>query len=165
MFVPALISLYTQPVAISVILFMAAIFSTLYHLSNECRHATSDEIWASLTVMVILVLGLRLTAELGFFHWRVLAIFSTGITAFVAYLTHGSREDTSVTTFKYELWHSIWHTLAAFAATLVVMKKSDIQFTNSNESLISWLQQTYEKSKENLSEWSITTPKIYSVTK
>lgn len=145
MFIPALISLHTQPIIISIILLMASIFSTLYHLSDECNHATSDEIWASLTLMILLVMTLRLAAELGFFNWRVISIFALGITAIVAYMTHGSRHDTSQTSHKYELWHSLWHTFAAVAATLIVMKKSSITF-KSDDSLITTIKETYQKS-------------------
>jgi hypothetical protein len=152
MFIPAAISLYTQPVIISVVLLLAAIFSTLYHLSNECNHATSDEIWASLTLMILLVLSLRLSAELGFLHWRVIGVFAFGITAIVAYMTHGSRHDTSVTSRRYELWHSIWHTLAAASATLIIMRKSDIHF-KSDDSFVKWIRDSYQKSREDLGHW------------
>ncbi len=152
MFIPAIISLKTQPIIFSVVLFMAAIFSTLYHLSDEANHATSDEIWASLTLMLILVMSLRLAAELGFFHWRVVSIFAFGITAIVAYMTHGCRNDTTVTSHEYEMWHSIWHTFAAAAATLVIIKRSDISF-KSDDSFVTWIQESYQKSKENLNQW------------
>lgn len=152
MFIPAIISLKTQPVIFSIVLFMASIFSTLYHVSDECNHATSDEIWASLTLMLILVMSLRLSAELGFFHWRVGSIWALGIIAIVAYMTHGCRNDTSVTSHEYEMWHSIWHTFAAAAATLVIMKKSNISF-NSDDSFVTWMKESYTKSKENLNQW------------
>ncbi len=149
LFIPAIVSLYTQTLMISIVLLLASTFSTMYHLSDEESHGTSDEIWASLTLMVLLVLSLRLSAELGFIHWRVISIWAIGITAIVAYLTYGCRSDTSVTSEKYELWHSLWHTFAAIAALLVVYKRSTIQF-HSDESFVDWLKRSFHKSRENI---------------
>jgi hypothetical protein len=145
MFIPAMISLYTQPMIISFVLFMASIFSTLYHMSDECNHATSDEIWASLTLMILLVMTLRLAAELGMFHWRVLLAFVFGVTAITAYMTKGSRNDTTETSIEYEKWHSIWHTFAAAAATVIVLQKSKITFRSDT-----LMKDTYQKSRENI---------------
>ena len=155
MFIPACISLYTQPMVVSFILMMASIFSTLYHMSDECHHATTDELWASLTLMVLLVMTLRLAAELGILNWRVLLTIVSGVTAITAYMYKGSRQDTTVTSTEYEKWHSVWHTLAAVAATLIVLKKSKITF-RSDDSFYTLMKDTYQKSRADLGSMMYT---------
>jgi predicted membrane channel-forming protein YqfA (hemolysin III family) len=126
-FVPALLSLFRQCIFVSVVLINAALFSTLYHVSNEKNYEDLDVFWASLAVFVALLLLAVLALDYAPWNWRIVMPLLFGVTAFVLYFTDGQCQgDPCVPTQKYDLYHSLWHLFIGIAGIFLVWTPVDL---------------------------------------
>lgn len=129
MFIPFIISLFTQPVLIAVIIGLAAFWSCVYHTYSENVFGDMDIIWANITTGVICVLLNLVLLTYGFKSWRFIIPFIISLTSALIYIFKGYSKDPVTMTERdkneYEVWHGIWHTLAAVSAIFLVISPID----------------------------------------
>jgi hypothetical protein len=123
LFLPAVISLYTQPFFVSLVLLLAALFSTLYHESDETTYATADEITALIAFLLVFVMLTLLAVKYGIFSRRVVIPFVFGAVAVGFYLFGNDQEGDGLTTRAEDINHSIWHIGTTLAATFIVIQR------------------------------------------
>jgi uncharacterized membrane protein YfcA len=121
LFIPTFISFFRQSLIVTIILLNSAIFSTLYHLSDEKDYETFDLIWASLAILIGLLLLAALARKYPPWNWRIFMPFALSTAAFVIYFVEGSASTTEDTdSSHYDLWHSLWHLLIGLAGLFLV---------------------------------------------
>ncbi len=135
LFLPATVAFVRQAIPVAIVYFGAALFSTLYHSYGEQRYADMDVMWASLAVLVGLVVLALLAARYAFWNWRILVpalCGLAGVTLFFISADHGDDEEDGVSrsdNSNYEILHSIWHglmTVAGIALLWTPVKLGDI---------------------------------------
>lgn len=119
-FVPALVASCYQSILVAIVFFNAALFSTMYHAYGENRYESLDIIWASLALLLALMLIAVLVKRFGVWSWQVLLPMLMGSTAIVLYLTEGNITG-NMRPSEYETFHSLWHVLSSIAVTLLAM--------------------------------------------
>lgn len=143
-FIPTIISAFTQHVIIFIILFMTSLFSTLYHSFDEEKFETIDTIFASLS----LILAILLTFALGLqykmakdqstqkkrYLARLIIVVIFGIGALVAYFLGGSDLDSDDDTDNehYDALHSGWHMGLFVAGTALVAQPINLSILNKS---------------------------------
>ena len=143
-FIPTIISAFTQHLMIFVILFMTSLFSTLYHSFDEEKFETIDTIFASLS----LILAILLTFALGLQYKmaksnsfekkqllaRLLIVVIFGVAALVCYFVGGSdlSEDDDTDNDHYDALHASWHIGLFVAGTALVAKRIDLSLLNKS---------------------------------
>jgi hypothetical protein len=104
----------------SIILFLAALFSTLYHESNQTRFVELDMVFASLSIFIILYLYLFICLKI--YHplsHQILLPLIFGILSLVVYFIKGDHHYDDLE--YYSFYHSCWHMLAFISSLLVVL--------------------------------------------
>ena len=120
---PACVAFYKQPAPVAIVLINATVFSVLYHESEEEKYDVMDQIWANLSLLLI-ILGFVVMLRTRGVDRRVVFTLATAVLAGVMYALQGYREP-GPSTEKYELYHSLWHIFSALAATSVVADDLD----------------------------------------
>lgn len=120
-FVPAFLAFFRQNIVVAIIFFNAALFSTLYHLNDETEYEDLDVLWASLAVLISLVLLAVLARHYPPWHLRILVPFFLGVAGFIVYFVGGQMSsDPAVTEDDhYDLYHSLWHLFIGLAGAAV----------------------------------------------
>lgn len=129
-FVPALISAFRQQLIVTITFTGAALFSTLYHSYNEQEFTELDVIWASLAILVALLMLAVLVRHYRPWHWRVSLPLALGLTALILYFVEGRNSTSnSVDPSHYNLYHSLWHLFVALSALVLVWTPVDLRET------------------------------------
>jgi len=132
-FIPAILALFRQSLVVAIIYFNAAIFSTLYHVSDQKQYAELDVIWASLAILISLVMLAVISLYYAPWNWRVFLPFMFGISGLIVYFVGGQCSDTCQTNdHHYVLYHSLWHLFIGLAGLAVVwtpVKLQEAQFS------------------------------------
>lgn len=160
-FVPTLLSFFRQSIVVTIVLFNAALFSTLYHFSDETEYENLDIIWASITVLMALLLMAILARRFPPWNWRVFLPFSFGLAAFIVYFTQGQARATEgsdeldTDSNTYILWHSLWHVLIGLAGTFLVWTPVNLADANiSYAQLYKDIHRNYVKNTMNVETFS-----------
>jgi len=137
LFLPALITFFKQSIIVFIIVFNAALYSTLYHITDEDdRYETYDVVFALLGVTIGLVVLALLSRKYKFYNWRVLIPVVFSIIASVIYFYHGTchrsqdkidEKSCTESNANYELYHSLWHLLMAGAGTALFWTPVDLK--------------------------------------
>lgn len=127
LFLAAGVSFFYQPAFVTIILFMSAYFSTLYHESDEQMYITEDLIFAFMGFVLVFTMIIILAVKHGIFNYRVLIPLVFGIIAISFFLGGGSDfdETDNITPENYETYHSLWHIFTSLAAISVVVQDVD----------------------------------------
>jgi len=122
-FIPTIVSFFRQSIVVTLIYFFSALFSTLYHASDEGSYADEDVMWAVLAIFISLIMLAILTL-----HFPI--IF--GIAGIVIYLTEGQLSETPCDKAdeNYAIFHSIWHVLMMFSGLCLVWTPIDLSEAN-----------------------------------
>jgi len=127
-FVPTLLAFFRQSLLVTIIYFNAALFSTLYHVHDEKQYADLDVMWASLAVLISLVMLAVVALHYAPWNWRVFLPFAFGIAGFIVYFVGGQASDTCVAEGDddYDLFHSLWHLFVGLAGLFIVWTPVDL---------------------------------------
>lgn len=132
-FVPAFIALGRQNVVVAIVLMASSLFSLLYHINDERAYEELDVIWASLAVLIALLLLCVLLTRYVPWHPRVALPLAFGLAGLLVYFLEGQSTGTGGTDSNhYELYHSLWHFFVALSATALVwtpVQMSELNFT------------------------------------
>ena len=131
-FIPTVISFFRQSIVVTLIYFFSALFSTLYHASDENNYSDEDVMWAVLAIFISLVMLAILTLHYPIWNWRILIPILFGIAGIVIYVTEGQLSETPCDKADehYAIFHSIWHTLMAISGTALVWSPIDLAEAN-----------------------------------
>ena len=144
-FVPAAISVFRQSLLITLIFAATALFSTLYHASNETKYEEIDVFFACLSIILSLVMLALIAIHYAPWSWRVLLPVIFGAVGMIVYFLEGQASpDHSDLGDHYELYHSLWHLFIAIAGTILVWTP-----VNLGETSLSY-SELYLKMKKNL---------------
>jgi len=134
LFVPTLISAYTQAMPVTLAFGFSTVFSTMYHASDEDSYETLDVIWANIAMFLALIMIGLIAIRYGVFHWRVLVPFIFGSIAIALYFIHGYADDDEDpdTLPEYDLYHSLWHLFLGLAAISIVITPVDLRDANGS---------------------------------
>ena len=129
LFVPTLISVYTQAMPVTLTFAFSTVFSTMYHASDEDDYETLDVIWANIAMFLALIMIGLIAIRYGIFHWRVLVPFILGAAAIFIYFFNGYADDDENPNDlpDYDLYHSLWHVFLGLAAISIVITPVDIR--------------------------------------
>lgn len=132
-FVPTIIAFFRQSFLITIIFFNAALFSTLYHASNEENYEELDVMWANLAVLCSLIILVIVSKRYSPWNWRVLVPTIFGLGAFGLYFGYGRAPETTNTELdnEYNLFHSLWHVLISISGMFVAWQTCDLSEINS----------------------------------
>jgi len=92
LFVPAVVSFYSQPFLVTLIIAIAASVSVAYHSYREAKHGTTDMIFSHITMLVVATAFTLVIVRRGFFHWRTLLTLVLSVLSLFVYATVGYRE-------------------------------------------------------------------------
>lgn len=131
-FIPTIISFFRQSIVVTLIYFFSALFSTLYHASNEGNYSQEDVMWAVLAIFISLIMLAILTLHYPIWNWRILIPICFGVAGIVIYLSEGQLNETAChhADEQYSIFHSIWHLLMALSATALVWSPIDLSEAN-----------------------------------
>jgi len=131
-FIPTIISFFRQSVVVTLIYFFSALFSTLYHASDEGSYSEEDVMWAVLAIFISLVMLAILTLHYPIWNWRIIIPIIFGIAGIVIYVTQGQLSETPCDKAdeNYAIYHSIWHVLMCVSATSLVWSPIDLSEAN-----------------------------------
>lgn len=153
LFIPALIALLRQSIVVAIVLFNAAMFSTLYHVNDQQAYAEMDVVWASLTVLISLTMLALLAARYPPWNWRIILPFLLGVAGIIVYFVGGQYHDSAEMEADnennhYDLWHSLWHFLVGTAVLLIVWTPVDLsEASMSYAELSRKIQRNFTKPK------------------
>lgn len=161
LFVPTLMSVYTQSMPITLTFAFSTVFSTLYHTSNEESYGTLDVIWANIAMFLALIMLGLIAVRYGVFHWRVMLPFIFGAAAISLYFFHGYADDgvDPNNLEHYELYHSLWHLFLGLAAIAIVITPVDI--SDASNSYWEMIRKTPGKGNASHRKWV----KAHSITR
>lgn len=132
-FLPGAVALFRQSLIVSIILLASALFSTLYHASTETSYAELDVFFASLALMVAVVMLLIVASRYGVLSWRFFCPFSLGLAGLIIYFVEGQFDPVQPKAFQhYDLFHSLWHLLLSIAAFILVLTPVDLSLVKMN---------------------------------
>jgi predicted membrane channel-forming protein YqfA (hemolysin III family) len=152
-FIPTAVSFFKQSIIVSLLYFFSALFSTLYHASNEQKWVQEDVIYATFAILISLALLAILTVHYPVWNWRILVPLAFGIAGLVVYVTEGQLDDITcdIATNNYSgQQHVVWHFLMAIAATVLVWTPVDL--SEANDSYL----EMYKKAVKNNTKVPIT---------
>jgi len=117
---------------VTLIYFFSALFSTLYHASDEKNYADEDVTWATFAILISLILLAILTVHYPIWNWRILIPIIFGVAGIVIYVSHGQLSQTPCdqADTEYVIYHDIWHLLMAIAASALVWSPVDLSEAN-----------------------------------
>lgn len=124
MFIPVVVSMFKQSMIITIIMGLAAFWSTIYHTFDENAFGDIDMIWANVTTGVILVLMTVSSIQYGIFSWQTLPSILVSLASATIYVVKGYKTS-EIDSKDYELWHGVWHLLAALSAFMLVIHPLD----------------------------------------
>lgn len=143
-FIPAVVALFRQSLLISIILLSSALFSTLYHASTETSYAELDVFFASLALIIAVIMLLIVASRYGVLSWRFFCPFSLGLAGLIVYFVEGQFDPVRPqASCHYDLFHSLWHLLLSIAAFILVMTPVDVSLVKLN------LVELFSKSQRN----------------
>lgn len=120
LYIPTLISLFTQHVLVFLILFFSSTVSLLYHLKDE-RDFLEEDVTASILLGIVMILALFIRfITVGPFHWLFWGPLLLLIPSLVFFFL--VRKNTIEEDENYDLYHSLWHFLIAGVISLLVIK-------------------------------------------
>jgi len=130
LYIPAYISIWTQPFPITLIILAAATWSSLYHYHRELEFQEMDVIWANLTSLFIGLMLILVSMQYGFFSQQVIWPLIIAIVAMIIYINKASvRPGESVSTVpNYDYWHGLWHLLTSLTAFLLVNHRTNYKY-------------------------------------
>lgn len=125
-FVPAVIAFLRQSLLVAIVYIMSALFSTLYHTSNELDYGDMDVMWASMAILVSLVMLAIIAMHYAPWNWRVVLPVAFGVTAVVLYAVGGQNMDSTSKDSNYDLYHSLWHLFVGLAGIVLAWTPVDL---------------------------------------
>jgi hypothetical protein len=130
LFIPAIFSAWTQPFPVTIIIFLASTWSSLYHYSQEKQFQELDVIWANITSLFTGLMLILVAMQYGFFSKEVIYPLLIAILAFGIYIEKASVQpgQSTDTVPNYDLWHGIWHCLTSLTALLLVYHKTNYNY-------------------------------------
>ena len=138
LFLPAILSFFRQSLVVTIVFFCSALFSTMYHANDENNYEDLDLIWASLTILVALVMLCLIATKYVFWNWRVLLPLVFGVAGLLVYFLEGmqSTDPLQKDDSHYDLYHSLWHLFIAIAGTFLVWTPVNVAEANMSFSEI-----------------------------
>ena len=131
LFIPTVVSAWTQPFPITIIMFLASLSSTGYHYYYQKKFSELDVTWASITTLSTLVMLILLSLEFGIRSKRVTVPFFLMMLAIFIFVTKASLSDSpndEAMTNSYGLWHGSWHLLTALSALFILNHKINYKY-------------------------------------
>lgn len=130
LYIPAVVSIWTQPFPVSIILFISATWSSLYHYHQEKEFQELDVIWANLTSLFTLFMVVLVAMQFGFFSRQVMLPLLTASIALGIFIFKGSvpQGGTIEDVPNYDVWHGIWHILSSLTALGFVYHKTNYDY-------------------------------------
>ena len=128
MFIPSAIAFFRQSMVVAIAFTVSTIFSVMYHVHSEKKYAELDIIWASLAILVALVMLTIISMRYPPWSWRIVLPVAFGMAAILEYFFMGQADDeTDSETDDYATFHSVWHLLIVAAATFLVVTPVDLR--------------------------------------
>jgi hypothetical protein len=134
-FIPGIVAFLRQSIIVAIVFLMSALFSTLYHTSGQIDYGDSDVMWASMGILIALLMLAINAMHYPVWNWRVFVPVVSGITAVVLYVVGGQNTNSGGEGSHYDLYHSLWHvfiTIGALALTLTPVDLTEIQYSYPN---------------------------------
>lgn len=125
-FVPGLIAFLRQSIIVAIIFLMTALFSTLYHTSCEQDYGDMDVMWASMAILVALLMVAINAMHYAPWNWRVLLPVAFGVTGVVLYVVGGQNTNSGGEPSNYDLYHSLWHLFIGLAGIVLAWTPVDL---------------------------------------
>jgi hypothetical protein len=125
-FLPAAISVFTQSVVVTLIYAGSALFSLLYHCTQEEQYGDVDLQMAIMAILISLVLLSVVANKYSWTSWRVLLPVVFGVIGMAIYFLEGQSCSIVHDKENYRLYHSLWHLLMAISGTLLVITPVDL---------------------------------------
>lgn len=125
-FVPGLVAFLRQSILVAIVFLMSALFSTLYHTSNEQDYGDMDVMWASMAIFIALLMLAINAMHYAPWNWRVILPLAFGVAGIVLYVV-GGQKTTSGEAVNYDLYHSLWHLFVGLAG--LVLAWTPVDFT------------------------------------
>lgn len=125
-FVPGVIAFLRQSILVSIIFLMTALFSTLYHTSNEQDYGDMDVMWASMAILVALLMLAINAMHYAPWNWRVVLPLAFGVTGIVLYVVGGQYTNSGGEPSNYDLYHSLWHLFIGLAGIVLAWTPVDL---------------------------------------
>jgi predicted membrane channel-forming protein YqfA (hemolysin III family) len=132
MFLPAIVSIWTQSVVVTLVLLTAAGASTLYHSHDESSFSMYDVVGALAAGLLVLLMLLMHMRHYRLWHWRTGVPLLCFLGGLFVYSWRGSAVGQVHPNHieEYDLYHSIWHVLGTLAALFTVMTPVDLKQLN-----------------------------------
>ncbi len=150
-FIPAIMSFFRQSLLVTIVFLCSALFSTLYHSSNEKSYADMDVLWANLAIFTALVLLALIAVRYPIWNWRVLLPVVFGLIGLVLYFVEGQADPNHPVDVHYDLYHSLWHLFICLAGVVLVWTPVDLSEANASYAEI------YIKILKNNADYSLNT--------
>ena len=131
LFIPTVVSAWTQPFPITIIMFLASLCSTGYHYYYQKKFSDLDVTWASITTLSTLVMLVLLSLQFGIRSKRVTVPFFLMMMAIFIFVTKASLSDNPTdqeSNNRYDLWHGIWHILTSLSALFILNHKINYKY-------------------------------------
>jgi hypothetical protein len=131
LFIPTVMSAWTQPFPITIIMFLASLSSTGYHYYYEKKFSELDVTWASITTLSTLIMLILLSLQFGVRSRRVLTPLFFMLIAIVIFVTKASLPNVHTeqeNNDEYGLWHGIWHILTSLSAISILRYKINYMY-------------------------------------
>jgi hypothetical protein len=130
LYIPATVSIWTQPFPITLILFASATWSSLYHYHREQEYGQLDVIWANITSLFTALMLILVSMQFGFFSKQVMWPLFVALVALFIYDTKAfiHEGETPQDVPNYNIWHGIWHLLSSLTALLLVYHKTNYKY-------------------------------------
>lgn len=124
-FVPGLIAFLRQSIIVAIVFLMSALFSTLYHTSNEKDYSDMDVMWANMAILVALLMLAINAMHYAPWNWRVIWPLAFGVTGMVLYIVGGQNTTSGGESDHYDLYHSLWHLFVGLAGIILAWTPVD----------------------------------------
>ena len=112
-----------------IVLLLSATFSTLYHVNYEQEYSDLDVIWASLAIVVALIMLAVFAMKYAPWNWRVMLPLVFGLTGLIIYFVGGHASGNCAAVIEdanYDLYHSLWHLFVGLAALVLVWTPANL---------------------------------------
>ena len=131
-FVPGLVAFLRQSILVAIVFLMSALFSTLYHTSNEQDYGDMDVMWANMAIFVALIMLAINAMHYAPWNWRVVLPLAFGVTGIVLYIVGGQNTHSGGEAVNYDLYHSLWHLFVGLAG--LALAWTPVDFTEAQYS-------------------------------
>lgn len=131
-FVPTAISFFTQSLPVTIVFFNTSLFSTLYHYSGEQDYVELDILWATLSILVSMLLLGGIARKYPIWNLRIIIPVILGLAGLIIYLGFGQSDGENTNTYDYQLYHGLWHLLiglAGISISITPVKLADVDLS------------------------------------